>query len=318
MSEGDKLMCKVLIYEKDRSTLKELRTFLKENDLIGLRVDSKDILEVLESNIDLGAVFLSDGEEGLELGEQIHLIRRELPIFIRINPNSDAESLPTNTFAGFYYSGQMDKLKEMVGSYLFNTQYPNGLIRGIQEITIDTLQTELNDTVVSCDTPYIVKDRIIFGQVFSLMSLETNWCRGYMMLQTEEASIEKIIRLQKTHLNPDDDPVDFRLVNSVLGEISNRIWGGMKTRYVNESELEDPGYRVQVPIIINHEKRYISFSSDEGQLCLRYRISDANNNFAPVIIFQKFVFHLNWDPEKFTENEKSIDDFVDSGELELF
>ena len=34
-----------------------------------------------------------------------------------------------------------------------------------------------------------MRDRIIFGEVFSLIPLESTWCRGYMMMQAEEQPI---------------------------------------------------------------------------------------------------------------------------------
>lgn len=319
-------MCKVLIHEPDESAMQTLKSFFQTNDLIGLKASGHNILEILETNIDLGAIFLPDKTDtsnltGIELATQIHIIRPELPIFLRYS-SENAIVMETQTIAnsaiiaGSYTLLQLDKLKQFVDTYLFNTQIPNGLIRGIQEITIGTLNSELKDTEVSCDAPYLIRDKIIYGQVFSLMALESNWCRGYMMLQTEGSTIAKMVKMNKTNIDPDLQPLDFRVVNSVLGEISNRIWGGMKSRFFADSNSDDYGYKVQVPIIINHENRYISFGSEEPQLCLHYRIKHHDNE--AITLYQKFVFHLDWTPENFQENEKLVDDFVELGELELF
>jgi len=75
----------------------------------------------------------------------------------------------------------------------------------------------------------------------------------------------------------------------------------------------------QVPIVINHMHRYISFGSENPQLCFKCVLRDAENpTFAPLVIYQRFVFNLNWSPEDFHENDPSLDSLVASGELELF
>ncbi len=72
-------------------------------------------------------------------------------------------------------------------------------------------------------------------------------------------------------------------------------------------------------LIINNLHRYISFRSDNPQLCFKYTISDGNDaSFRPLVIQQKFVFNLNWSPEDFSENLTSVDELVSSGELEFF
>jgi hypothetical protein len=60
--------------------------------------------------------------------------------------------------------------------------------------------------------------------VFSLIPLESSWCRGYMMLQTEEEPI--LGMLNSDPLFPESN---FRDVNALLGEITNLIWGHSRT-----------------------------------------------------------------------------------------
>jgi hypothetical protein len=74
--------------------------------------------------------------------------------------------------------------------------------------------------------------------------------------------------------------------------------------------------QTQVPIIINHQRRYISFGSEDPQLCLKYNLI-ANDKAEPVPIYQRFVFNLSWSPDQFSENP-SVESLVDSGELEMF
>ena len=74
----------------------------------------------------------------------------------------------------------------------------------------------------------------------------------------------------------------------------------------------------QVPIIINHLHRYISFGSDNPQLCFKYTLNESADAGHRLEIYQKFVFNLNWSPEDFAENLTSVDELVESGELDLF
>lgn len=136
------------------------------------------------------------------------------------------------------------------------------------------------------------------------------------MLQTEEEAMMHYVKAGRTFVNPEES-YDFRHLNGLLGEITNLIWGAIKNRYL--SSVREGIYLSQVPIIINHLHRYISFGSDNPQLCFKYTVSDPNDPaFMPLVLQQKFVFNLNWSPEEFSENMTSVDELVSSGELEFF
>jgi len=71
--------------------------------------------------------------------------------------------------------------------------------------------------------------------------------------------------------------------------------------------------------VINHLHRYISFGSDNPQLCFRYTLTDKTQaNARSLVINQKFVFNLNWNPDDFSDNTTSVEDLVNAGELDLF
>ena len=73
-----------------------------------------------------------------------------------------------------------------------------------------------------------MRDRIIYGELFSLIPLESNWCRGYMMLQTEEGPLVQFVEDDKTHIGVNEE-VNFRDINQVLGEVTNLVWGHSRT-----------------------------------------------------------------------------------------
>ncbi|MDE2078717.1 MAG: chemotaxis protein CheX, partial [Burkholderiales bacterium] len=140
------------------------------------------------------------------------------------------------------------------------------------------------------------------------------WCRGYMMLQTEEGPLVQFVENEKTHISTAE--VNFRDINHVLGEVTNLVWGSFKNRYISYDPIE--GRASQVPIMVNHLHRYISFGSEDPQLCFRYTLVDRTGQMPPMVLYQRFVFNLSWNPDKFKENEALVEDLFDSGELELF
>ena len=335
MSDTTQIVSKVLVHECDDAALSALKTVCTEHKLVGLKVStgnnniglkdaSNEIDDVLKSNVDLGAIFLSEvadpnGFTGNELCLKIHRTRPELPIFLRRTNKQDGSDLPEDVQAaitGYYTLDDIEPLNDLIKTYICSMYYPVELAQGIQDISFDTFSNIINDTTVSCDQPYLVKDQIIHGELFSLIPLESEWCRGYMMLQTTENEILELIRSGKTHIT--SSRPDSRDTNAVLNEITNMIWGGIKSRYFQGGESPSDAHRTQVPIIVNHLQKHISFGSTEPQLCFKYNLNTPDKKFSTITIYQRLVFNLSWSPEKFAESDKAVDDFVDSGELELF
>ena len=107
----------------------------------------------------------------------------------------------------------------------------------------------------------------------------------------------------------------FREANSLLGEITNVMWGRFKVQF-NVQHGEKCDFSHQVPIIADHVNKQIDFGSVEPYLCFRYRISDPNNGGLELELSEKFIFHLFWDESKFSlKNEDGVDN---TGNLELF
>ncbi len=315
----DKPVSKVLVLDDSPAHGENLKRFCEENDLVGLKVRKNRLFSVLRSNIDLGAILYADDYGGsaaanAEIALKIHAVRPELPIIIRRQTAATLDDLPDGmrrVLCAAYVSSDMAALQKLIGEYIFSLEYPNALVRGIAEITETVLAGQFKRLALSCDTPYIVRDRIIFGEVFSLIPLESAWCRGYMMLQTEEEAILDLLGGD----GPADTGADFRRVNSLLGEITNLIWGAFRNRYVGDGAALS-GSQVQVPLVVNHKHKYISFGTENPQLCFLYTLCDEGSG-RPVKLYQRFVFNLSWSPEDFKEVE-GVDAMVESGELELF
>lgn len=318
MSDSARVVSKVLVIDNNPEIFPVTKLFCVETNLIGLRAHEDTVMDVLKSNVDLGAILLAeayDGEPtgGLVLARAIHQIRPELPIFLRRESKDDLDDLDEKTrkmFCAGYTIGTMFRLHKYVEEYIFSFVYPNVLVRGIREITEQALLGQFSNAMVSCDTPYMVRDRLICGEVFSLIPIESGWCRGYMMLQADDSA---------SVVDPDDQAgTSFRNLANDMGELTNLIWGAFKNRYVADGETRAMS-QTQVPILIKLNQKYISFGSADPQLCFKYTLSDKENaGKPPIYLYQRFIFNLSWSPEDFKEIPVSTEDLVESGELEMF
>ena len=320
MSEKAVTVSKVLVLDESHEHALAIKVFCEENNLVPLKVRKQSLRSVLQSNIDLGAILYCENygdtpSENAEIALNIHAIRPELPIIMRREHRATLEDLPEtlqHALCAAYTTADMQSLRRVIDEYIFCLVYPNVLVRGISEISETVLNSQFRDLSIEMHTPYIVRDRVIYGEVFSLIPLEGSWCRGYMMLQTEEEPILDLLGCYRSS----DDSANFRAVNNVLGEITNLIWGAFKNRYIGDSNAVASS-QIQVPLVVNHKHKYISFGTENPQLCFLYTLTDASTG-RKAELYQRFVFNLNWSPEDFREITPDASNLVDSGELELF
>ncbi len=320
----EEIQGKILFFDNEENYVTQLKEFFTQHRLIGFKVKNYDaLLEVLRTNVDLGAVLLCEGPdpEGktvTDTSPTIQRIRPELPIFLRretASEQDDPEKVQSAITAS-YKSGDFHQLKSLIDTYLFNIYYPDSFIRGIENLTEESLNMILKNVEIFTCVPYLIKDSLIFGQLFSMIPLESSWCRGYMLLQTDKDRLVGLINDRRTPFPPDD--TGPTALNSLLGEMTNMIWGRFKSHFFTHDQMENNGMQSQVPVIVDQESSYIFFGTDNPQLCFRYVVHDKEDNIAPVSIYQKFIFHLNWTPEKYQEPPQAMENLVEGGVLELF
>jgi hypothetical protein len=324
-----RLVSKVLIFEHDTCAQAKLKELCSHNRLIGLKQTSSSTMAMLEANIDLGAVLLSEHssdaaagiESGYELARRIHEIRRELPIFMRREGRADLDDLePIQKIgiAGAYDIDRPETFGLLLDQFLADTEYPISLIRRMEDVTHSSLTHLFKDVEVTNDLPYLVKDKLTYGDILSLLPVESPWFSGYMMVQSDEQPMIDMLKAGRTTIAPDG--VDFRDVMGILSEITNLAWGGLRTRLLAlHPPATDDSTRISVPITVNQYKEYISFGTDRSQLCFKYTLRDRHNQLAPVTLYQKFIFNIRWAPEEYqAADENKVEDLVESGCLELF
>lgn len=316
-------LSKMLVLDPDPAALDRIRTFCTAHRVQGLRVSRHNVLSVLKSNLDLGGLMLSQDAGGGEAESQV-LIQRiaasrpELPILLRrtdgrTDPlHADLDALVTCT----YTVDRIDDLAPVLDRVLFSVAYPSRLVQGVSEFLEHALRNVFPRLGVAFDAPYLVRDQFIHGELFTLIPVDTEWCRGFIMMQTTSDPLEQLIRAGHTLL-PVEQAEDFRTLQSVLSELTNVVWGAFKNRYQSIGTATTP--HSQVPIVINHLHRYISFGSSIPQLCLRATLTDPSDDcLAPATVELRLVFNLAWSPEDFRENEAAVHSLVTAGEIEFF
>jgi len=320
----DIIKSKVLVFEPDPVQQQFLRIFCENNQLMGLRVDDLDrFVRALKSELDLGALFLCEleGEENqVKLRRVIRLLssmRPELPIFLRrVVREDDVEDDWSERVAGSYLAGDEEEIRELIDTYIFNRYYPTEVIRQIQQDTVKALENLFVGFTVGVDFPHLTRDRILYGEVLTLMRLESAWCRGYMMIEVCEAPIHELLVNGSIPgmKSVKDGADDFRTVNSVLSELTNSVWGRIKAAMLEAQSDDEPRYRSEIPSIVNNNHNFITFGTEDPNLCFRYVILDPEDKVEPFMLQQRFVFHLKWKPEARAEN-KTVERLVSSGEI---
>jgi hypothetical protein len=113
-----------------------------------------------------------------------------------------------------------------------------------------------------------------------------------------------------------EEALAFRKANDLLGEVTNLIWGAFKNRYIGDGKAS-AGRQVQVPLLVNHKHKYISFGTENPQLCFRYTLTGEGTGRS-LTLYQRFAFNLEWSPDDFMEISQDVAELVESGEIELF
>ncbi len=323
MSDATFLAAKVLLIEHDPVHFPRLIEFCEALGMITVPVSPAEAMETLAQHKDLAGVLMAEdlpndtgtGSAGLALALALHRQRPELPIFLRRTGTQALSSDETNAIAYPWPSDDIEVLRATIDRSLFGLRYPTELVQGVLELTTTAIRSMFPNAVVQAEPPYVVHDRIIYGQVSTLIALESTWCRGYMMLQTEEGALRQGMA-QGMVCDGVGGDLGFRELNHLLGETTNLVWGAFKNRYIPPEAFANQ--QTQVPIVINHEQKYISFGSQDPQLCIRYLLSDPKRpRQRPLTIVQRMIFNLRFVPEAFTEFAKAATT-AETGSLDMF
>ena len=313
--QANNVVSYILFHDSNSSANSRIQAFCKDNRLIQLRDSSSNLLDVLSRNINLGAIFLAEESRyeqgsGLELARLIHQSRPEVPIFIRTSEVKALAELPSelqHAIAGVYHLDTLSDLEALIGQHIFSDDYPNHLVHAIQTLSTDVFESQLQGMTVDVGSPKLVNDRLIHGDLHSVIPLESNWCKGHMMIEVNQDELGQLIRHDKTFMGSSESS-DFRDINAWLGEMTNLLWGVLKSKVLSQVNTGQPISDVQLPIITNHREKYITFGTSKPHLCVKYTFRDNNGVLPDTTVFQKFIFSITWLPNFATEQQIVLTD----------
>ncbi|WP_322012333.1 chemotaxis protein CheX [Paraburkholderia sp. J12] len=326
---ANKPVSKLLLLETDAARAGAIAQIEAAQHCECVPVRRESLSAALKTHYDLGGVLLGEDfggshEAAAAVAVALEAERPELPIVLRRASHESSDGLPEplrRLPRASWLESDPQTLLDALDAHVFSHDYPDPLVDGITDMTFGRLRGLFPDLDVNWDAPSIVRDRIIFGEVLTLIPIETAWCRGWLLMQTEEMPLIELLPPRAGR----DEASDFRDVNGVLAELTNLVWGAFRNRYLgNARAADEAGWgraQVQVPLLINHRRRYLSFGSDNPQLCIKYRLTCPKTD-REVVIDQRFVFSLGWSREGFNETAAlaaaaAVAEQA-SGELELF
>lgn len=311
----------MLVFDHYPEHQRALRALFDRHNLQGIVVDSeKSLFETLAANIELGAIFLSQGDkkgsDTFSILRNVHFQRAELPIFFRLSSSINSDRIPPDvadlcTFT--YRAENIEPLESAINRRIFSPFYPLTLIRHFQKISQDAVCGLISGVDVKLSPPYLVHDKIIYGQICSLIRLESDWCNGYMMLQAPEKQLIQSVTSGRTPLR--SSSINFRSAHDVLGELTNLIWGQIKANILDAHDRGKQGLVAELPLIINENRKYLTFGSADPTLCLEYAVHEESTNEKLLEIHQKFLFTMTWRPRSYLENSAEVEDILTQGDL---
>lgn len=318
MEYHDSVCCKVLVAEDDPLKRELIFNFCAAQRLIPVTVDN--IVDMLRESHDIGGVFLgqsagSSVDQYLELAKNIRQIQYCIPIFFRTD-NHNCHNEWQQDFSLIYQIDNTLELEEFIKSNIFSYDYPARMLHDMEAMTKDALSSCLNGAKVNCSSPYMVIDGRIPSELFGIISLETEWCRGHMMLQAERQNTLRWIEMGHT-IQACDDLSKYNL-DSFLSEVINMIWGAFRYYYESEAaRTVDLTCRPQIPLIIEYANHRAFYGVENYELCFRYTVESDNNDLPELSFLQKLNFNLAFDLAKYQDPpmEYSSDD---SGSIDEF
>lgn len=99
MTAHAQIVSKVSVLDSSADCFDCSKAFCDSNDLVALKVQPDSVMAVLRSNLDLGAILLSEtysknAHSSTGLAREIHAVRSELPIFLRREVVVNLDDLP--------------------------------------------------------------------------------------------------------------------------------------------------------------------------------------------------------------------------------
>ncbi len=325
---GMSINSNILVCDRDNAALDLIRSIAKTSTIMVPKHNAVDILGWIQhtnfSGTDICAIFVSEekdenGMSGFELTKLIGRNRSSIPIFMRLSNGRTMRDLTASQkalIAGCYSKDNPEKLKEYTDKFLYGFYFPNALVNIFEESGRQVLQTVFKGSEVRESKPFLVYDHQITTEFTSLLPVQFSFGNGVITFFIKEEDILSLIIGEHTALKKEQTSNTH--VDQLISEVMNLFWGKVR-KASDELFAECDNQKViNIPLVVNHKKNYISFGNRAPQLCFRYIIIRDVSIPEPVIVEFKVMFNSLLQAKDFVLKNEPDSPNLGDGEFEFF
>jgi len=320
--------CRIMVYDNDNETHDLIRTIAPKGNLITPKREVVDILSLLGNTdlqeTDICAIFLtevedSDGLTGFDIAKLIQKSRDNIPIFMRLRDGrsiTDLNNEQRSLVTGCYTNSDPEMLKKKANTFVCGFYFPNALVNIFSDTGLEILESVFKGCEVTGSQPFMLFDHSITKSLTSLLPIQFSFGNGILAVLTKESDILSLIENKHTSLY--ENQTGNTHINQVVSELTNLYWG--KVRQICDQIFKSSGDRstVNIPMVINHNQKYINFGNHTPELCFRYMIIPDTAIPDPIIIEFKLIFNSLIQLNDFSYHTPSESGFDEEGFFESF
>lgn len=320
--------CNILVYDTDDDALNLIKAIAAEGNIVVPKKSAIDILTLIQNTdldaTDICAIFLTEDQDenglcGFDIAKEIHRARSNVPIFMRLRNGGSINDLNISQrqlIAGCYCTSEPEQLKNYTDKFLYGFYFPTKLV----DIFTSAGTSVLNSTFKGCEVreakPFLVYDHFINTEYTSILPVQFSFGNGVLTLLIKEDDAVALIDNGHTSLNKDQVNNDH--LNQLISEVMNLYWGKVRRSAEVTYGSEQERSPVNIPIVVNHKKKYINFGNNTPQLCFRYVLLRDASTLDPIIVEFKMMFNSVLRPKDFPEKVTSENIIEDGSFFEFF
>jgi hypothetical protein len=303
--------CTILVFDRDEEAVNLIKSLGAEGNI---KIPHKEEINITESIVELDliesdicAIFLSeefdsDGLTGIDIATKFHSAKSNTPIFMRLTGDRTLNDLPMaqrQLITGCYTTNRPEQLKKITESFLYGFYFPNHLVQIFIEAGLYTLNCTIENCEIKSSVPFLVYDYTLAAEFTSILPMQLPFGNGALTFSIKENDALILIKNDHTALNKDQTSTDH--CNQFISEITNQFWG--KVRRMCQAVYGSEQHRapVTIPIIVNHQQKYISFGNHTPQLCFRYLLIRDHLIPEAISVEFKIIFNTILRPKDFYE-----------------
>lgn len=322
------LGCNILVYDTDDEALRLIKSIAAEGNVVVPKKEAVDIITIIQNadlnTTDICAIFLTEekdenGLSGFTIAKKIHKTHNNIPIFMRLKNGRNINELKTEDrkiIAGSYSNSTPEELKNYTEKFLYGFYFPTRLVDIFTKAGTEILNSTFKGCEIKEAKPFLVYDHFITTEYTCILPVQFSFGNGVLTLLVKGGAAQSLIENGHTALNKDQTSNDH--LNQLISEVMNLFWGNARLSSERIYGCVYDRSPINIPIVVNHEKNYISFGNNTPQLCFRYVLLSDPSIIEPIIIEFKVMFNSVLRAKDFPEHKSQDIICDDSGFFEVF